>query len=83
MIRTFVICAVAALAFLPPAGQNAQNPDPETFPFAPRRAIAYRAASRPVIDGRLDEPGWRNTTWSDCFVDIEGDRLLVPDSTRA
>ncbi len=78
MIRTFVICAVAALAFLPPAGQNAQNPDPETFPFAPRRAIAYRAASRPVIDGRLDEPGWRNTTWSDLFVDIEGDRRPRP-----
>ncbi len=78
MIRIFLACAFTVLALLPPAGQDPSKPDPETFPFAPRRAIAYRAPSRPVIDGRLDEPGWRNTAWSDLFVDIEGDRRPRP-----
>ena len=39
---------------------------------APQRYAAHRAASRPVIDGRLNDAAWRNATWTDAFVDIEG-----------
>jgi hypothetical protein len=33
-----------------------------------------RAAAPLTIDGRLDEPPWRRTAWSEPFVDIEGGR---------
>jgi hypothetical protein len=36
---------------------QAQPPEPdfEKVPFAPQRAIVYRAASPPTIDGKRDE----------------------------
>ena len=34
--------------------------------------IAFRAASSPRIDGRLDDEAWRPAPWSEPFVDIEG-----------
>ena len=50
----------------------------EREPFAPRQMICHRAASPPVIDGRLDEPAWRLAPWSDPFVDIEGAAKPAP-----
>jgi hypothetical protein len=44
------------------------------LPFAPRHAICYRTASRPTVDGKLEEAAWRAAPWSDPFVDIEGHR---------
>jgi hypothetical protein len=53
------------------AGQRAAS-DPEALPFAPRRYVVYRAASRINVDGRLDEPTWAAAPWTEPFVDIEG-----------
>lgn len=38
----------------------------------PRGYVAYRAATAITVDGRLDDPAWRDAPWSDLFVDIEG-----------
>src|SRR5690349_10601089 len=38
----------------------------------PERYTCYRAASPLTIDGRLDDPAWRNAPWTPAFVDIEG-----------
>ena len=65
-------------------GQQRVAPDLEAAPFAPRRYVAYRSASPPAIDGRLDEPAWAAAAWTDAFVDIEGDRRPRPRfATRA
>lgn len=48
--------------------------DFEKLPFAPRQAICYRTAAPLTIDGRLEEPAWRLTEWSEPFIDIEGER---------
>jgi hypothetical protein len=34
--------------------------------------IAARATTPITIDGRADEPAWRNASWTEAFVDIEG-----------
>jgi hypothetical protein len=47
--------------------------DLEVMPFAPRRYVAYRAASGPDVDGKLDGPAWKAAQWSEPFVDIDGD----------
>ena len=65
-------------------GQQRVTPDLEAAPFAPRRYVAYRTASRPTIDGKLDEAAWAAAAWTDAFVDIEGDRRPRPRfATRA
>ncbi len=38
----------------------------------PRGYVAYRGIAPLNIDGRLDEPAWRDAPWSDTFMDIEG-----------
>jgi len=65
-------------------GQQRVAPDLEAAPFAPRRYVSYRTASKPTIDGKLDEPAWAAAPWTDAFVDIEGDRRPRPRfATRA
>jgi hypothetical protein len=54
------------------------EPDFEKLPFAPRHAIVARAGSRLTINGKLDEPAWRATAWSDAFVDIQGGEARPP-----
>jgi hypothetical protein len=71
----------AGVLLVPAAGLlRAQrlSADLEVMPFAPRRYVCYRAPSRLKVDGRLDEPGWASSAWSDAFVDIEGDRRPRP-----
>lgn len=46
-------------------------PEPRV-PFAPPHYICYRAPAPLIIDGRLDEPAWKNAAWTEDFVDIEG-----------
>lgn len=38
----------------------------------PRRYVCYRAAAPIAIDGRLDDPAWADTEWTEPFADIEG-----------
>ena len=45
---------------------------------APRHYTCLRA-DRPIrIDGRLDDPAWRNAPWSGWFVDIQGGKMPRP-----
>ena len=41
-------------------------------PWQPRWYRCLRAATAPMIDGRLDDPAWTAVPWTDPFVDIEG-----------
>jgi hypothetical protein len=51
---------------------------------APERYTCLRASSPIRIDGRLDDPAWRNAPWTAAFVDIEGDTKPRPRfQTRA
>lgn len=46
--------------------------------------VCHRTTTPPRIDGRLDEPAWREAVWTAEFVDIEGDARPRPSlSTRA
>src|SRR5262245_7639811 len=50
----------------------------------PKEYVCYRAAGKIVIDGKLDEPSWRDAPATDEFVDIEGDIRPHPRfTTRA
>ncbi len=42
------------------------------LPWSPLRYVCARAPQAPTIDGRLDDPAWREAAWTDPFVDIEG-----------
>ena len=71
MIRGAAFAAVLLLVVQPPGRLD-------TLPFAPRKAICYRTAVPPVIDGRLDDASWQAASWSEPFVDIEGDLRARP-----
>ncbi len=69
--------AVVAVLLVPlalsGAGQSAAKVFPEPrIPFSPPHYICYRAPSPLVIDGRLDEPAWAKSAWTEDFVDIQG-----------
>jgi len=49
---------------------------PEQTP--PRQYTARFTASRPAVDGRLDDAAWKAAPWSEPFVDIEGDHRSAP-----
>jgi hypothetical protein len=53
-------------------------PDPVPAEAPAVRAYVAPRIAPPVIDGRIDDPGWRPAPWSDPFVDIEGDRRPRP-----
>jgi hypothetical protein len=44
----------------------------------PKSYVCIHADGPVRIDGRMDEPEWRSATWTDDFVDIEGDRKPTP-----
>ena len=72
--RAALLCVLACA----PVGAQRAAVDLEALPFAPRTYVCYRAPSRLNIDGKLDEPAWAAASWSDAFVDIEGDRRPRP-----
>ena len=80
-MRIFAAIAAALVGWAALHAQPAPQPNFEKLPFAPRRAICYRAPVAPQIDGRLSEPGWQAAPWSDVFIDIDGTRR-PPLSTR-
>jgi hypothetical protein len=63
---------------LAPVHAQRASADLEALPFAPRSYVCYRAPSRLNIDGKLDEPVWAAASWSDAFVDIEGESRPRP-----
>lgn len=44
----------------------------------PRHYICYRARKPLRVDGKLDDEAWRDATWTEDFVDIEGDKKPRP-----
>lgn len=48
-----------------------------------QRYTALRVAAPITIDGRLDEPGWKNATWSPRFVDILTGGRTIHDTRAA
>jgi hypothetical protein len=83
-VLTVVIVVLTALMGGGAPGRQPTGVDLEALPFAPRRYIAYRAASAPKIDGQLGEPSWVAAPWSEPFIDIEGeDRPRPRFQTRA
>ena len=71
-----VVTTIAAIAVTSGSSlglQQGPEPDRERLPYAPRQAICYRTPKPLTIDGRLDEPAWRETAWSDPFIDIQGE----------
>ncbi len=74
-----VLFVIPALEF----GCSNNNQARSTFPvpkiqFNPQHYICYRANIPLTIDGKLDEPIWQSTDWTDDFVDIEGDLKPKP-----
>lgn len=54
------------------------------LPVKPKHYACRHISEKIVIDGRLDEPAWRDAKWTDKFVDIEGDAKPSPRfATRA
>ncbi len=50
----------------------------------PKGYVCGRASSPIVIDGKLDDKDWADASWTDEFVDIEGDKKPKPRfKTRA
>ena len=47
--------------------------------WAPRAYVCPRLDPAPHIDGRLDDPAWAPSPWSDAFVDIRGADILATD----
>src|SRR4051794_18179029 len=69
----------ALLAFpAPDTGAGDAPPAPPAAYVPPQGYVCYRAASPVTIDGRLDDPAWAAVSWSDSFMDIEGDRKPAP-----
>jgi hypothetical protein len=52
-------------------GQQPSLPDPLGY-------VCTRASSPLHVDGRLDDPAWRDAPWTADFVDIEGDARPRP-----
>ena len=44
----------------------------------PRHYVCYYSSEPPRIDGRLDDPAWRDDVWTRPFVDIEGSAKPSP-----
>src|SRR5690606_13107611 len=49
---------------------HAQNPEIHI----PRNYIVYKSPEKIIIDGRDNEASWEKVSWSEDFIDIEGDR---------
>lgn len=44
----------------------------------PQGYVCVRATQPIVVDGKLDDPAWKNAAWTQDFVDIEGDKKPKP-----
>jgi hypothetical protein len=44
----------------------------------PKGYVCYQAPTPPSLNGKLDDPAWRDAPWTDDFADIEGDKKPKP-----
>ncbi|QDV35357.1 carbohydrate-binding family 9-like protein [Tautonia plasticadhaerens] len=68
---------IAPLLLLLP-GSSPPPPPPQYRTEEARGYVCFRAPGPIVVDGRLDEEGWRAIPWTEPFVDIEGDARPRP-----
>src|SRR5262249_17505447 len=85
-----VLCAAAPIlgacgaglfpgGVLAPAGVDAPKTDACLPGYVPPKGyVCYRASAPIRIDGKLDDPAWRDAPWTDDFVDIEGSAKPKP-----
>jgi len=73
MVIVGLAALVAGLSALPSfQGLQPQAiPEPK-IPFAPPAYLCCRAPQPLSVDGKLDEPAWKEAAWTGSFVDIEG-----------
>lgn len=50
----------------------------ENLFIQPKAYIANFTPVRPAIDGNIHDPAWQQASWTDYFVDIEGDKNPLP-----
>jgi hypothetical protein len=86
LLLLLLVVVVAAIIFLlhaPPPDRPSDEPVVFTdYPdIEPRGYVGYRAATPITIDGKLDDPAWKDAPWSEPFVDIEGDKKPKPRYT--
>ncbi|MCG2589587.1 carbohydrate-binding family 9-like protein [Rhodohalobacter sulfatireducens] len=54
------------------------------YQFSPKTYITHKISDSLIIDGKLDEPAWQQSRWTDSFLDIRGEHLPIPRfETRA
>ena len=46
-------------------------PEPK-IEYNPRIYVCYRASNNILVDGKLNDPDWEQSVWTESFVDIEG-----------
>ncbi|MGY8787437.1 MAG: carbohydrate-binding family 9-like protein [Fidelibacterota bacterium] len=46
--------------------------------YNPKTYLCYKTDSIIMVDGKMDEPIWEKTEWTDSFVDIEGNLKPLP-----
>jgi Carbohydrate family 9 binding domain-like len=71
MSRIVLVSVLAAALYA--LSVSVEAPHAQSAGDDPRGYVCYRAAAPIRVDGRLDEPAWRDAPWTDDFVDIEGD----------
>ena len=74
-------CSLIAFIFLLAAAVYAA-PDCSFNATYPRSYVALSANISPVVDGLIDDDFWRDTPWTEAFVDISTS-VLPPLLTRA
>ena len=76
-LRTLLPVSCGVLLIAPPSGGTGGVGPHGALP-RPLGYVTPRAASAPVIDGRLDDSAWSMAPWTSDFVDIEGDAKPRP-----
>lgn len=71
LVVSGVLSFLVACTAVPPA--TLQSP-----PEPPCRYECHRAATAPLLDGRLDDAAWAAAAWTSDFVDIQGPALPAP-----
>lgn len=79
-VKYFVKSALISLIFFLPYNAIAQSPFKgfENLFTIPKSYVVNYVKTSPVIDGDISDSVWQQATWTDDFVDIEGDLKAKP-----
>ncbi len=85
-LRNFTLAILISASSVPDLRAQTQSPFSglENLFTPPRSYVLYHAESPLKIDGILNEKAWTASSWSEYFIDIEGDKKPAPElKTRA